>query len=109
MWNRQYRCRTDLWVVIGQQWLPVANLQAARKAVYANGIAGKTYRMFETVDGEVLNEWALRWKPEGPIFTKNVYSKWKTDKKRLDTQTELSFLSSPRTSGLGDPEVPGIL
>lgn len=64
-----------------------------RKWIYHNGRRGTQYHVDEiSKTGEIQNTYIYKYTTEGPIFRKQVYSKWKEEVKRARAKQKELFL-----------------
>ena len=54
--------------------------EGVRRWIYHNGKRGTQYHVTEiTMEGVVQATYIFKFQKEGPIFRKQIYSKWKTE------------------------------
>ena len=69
-------------VIIEGKVLTCNELREARKTIYTLGVRGETYRA-DIVDkkrGIVNDTYLMKFTREGPIFQRQIYSRWKEEK-----------------------------
>lgn len=83
MRHRQFKTRCICVVMINGETSTYRDLRETKKKIYSFGIRSNTYRV-DVIDkntGTVYDTYLMKYTAEGSIFTKQIYSKWKEDKK----------------------------
>ena len=63
-----------------------------RRWIYHNGKRGTQYHVDEISEtGEIQNTYIYKYTTEGPIFRKQIYSKWKEEIKQARTRQKELF------------------
>lgn len=96
MKHRQFKTECVCVVIIEKKVLTCNDLRGAKKGIYTLGERGENYRV-DIVDkrtGIVNDTYLMRYTKEGPIFQKQIYSRWKEEltkarMKQLTIITEL--------------------
>lgn len=68
-------------VTINEKPSTCNELREAKKRIYAQGARGKSYRV-DVIDkntGEINDIYLMKYTKEGPIFQKQMYSRWKEE------------------------------
>ena len=75
-------------IVINGETSICNELRGAKKKIYAQGIRGEKYRV-DVIDkktGETNDSYLMKYTKEGPIFSKQTYSRWKEELAKARTQ-----------------------
>lgn len=83
-------------VTINEKTFTCNELRGAQKKIYALGTRGKQYRV-DVIDkrtGKINDIYTMKYTKEGPIFQKQVFSRWKEEqaiakKNQLTINTQL--------------------
>lgn len=81
MKHRQFKTECVCVVVINGKVLTCNELREAKKEIYALGARGENYRV-DVIDkktGIVNDTYLMKYSREGPIFQKQIYSRWKEE------------------------------
>lgn len=82
-------------VIINGKMLTCNELRETKKAIYAQGTRGEKY-VVDVVDkrtGEINDIYIMKYTKEGPIFQKQMYSRWKEEQAKAKTkQLEINTL-----------------
>lgn len=81
MKHHQFKTECVCVVTINGKVFTYNELKGAKNAIYLLGVRGKNYRV-DVVDkrtGTVNDTYLMKFTTEGPIFQKQIYSKWKED------------------------------
>lgn len=81
MKHRQFKTECVCVVIIEKKVLTCSDLRGAKKEIYALGKRGENYRI-DVVDkktGVVNDTYLIKYTKEGPIFQKQIYSRWKEE------------------------------
>ena len=81
MKHRQFKTECVCMVMINKKTLTCGSLREAKKRIYAQGIRGQKYRI-DVVDkhtGIINDTYLTMYTNEGPIFQKQIYSRWKEE------------------------------
>ena len=82
MKHRQFKTRCICVIMINEKTFTCGDLRETKKKIYSFGIRNKTYRV-DVIDknaGTIYDTYLMKYTAEGPILTKQIYSKWKEDK-----------------------------
>lgn len=96
MKHRQFKTECVCVVIINGKVYTCTELREAKKIIYALGIRGERYRV-DVVDKNVkiVNDtYLMQYTKEGPIFQKQIYSRWKEElaKARIKQLTIIASL-----------------
>lgn len=81
MKHRQFKTECICVVIIKEKVLTCNELRGAKKEIYTLGARGEKYRV-DIVDkktGVVNDTYLMKYTKEGPIFQKQIYSRWKEE------------------------------
>lgn len=81
-------------VMINDKLVICDNLRGVRKIIYAQGRREEKY-VIDICDkrtGTIYDTYLMKYTKEGPIFTKQVYSRWKEYKKEAMTKQKNIFI-----------------
>lgn len=81
MKHRQFKTECICMVVINGETFTCNELRGIKKKIYAQGTRGEKYRV-DVVDkktGTINDIYLMMYTKEGPIFQKQVYSRWKEE------------------------------
>lgn len=81
MKHRQFRTECVCVVIIDGKVLTCNELRVAKKEIYTLGKREEKYRV-DVIDkktGTVYDTYLMKYTKEGPIFQKQIYSRWKED------------------------------
>lgn len=96
MKHRQFKTECVCMVIIEGKVLTCNDLREAKKRIYTLGVRGEKYRV-DVVDkkaGVVYDTYLMKFTKEGPIFQKQIYSRWKEElaKARINQLTIITQL-----------------
>lgn len=82
MKHRQFKVKCKCTVIINDIKITKKNLQSIKKTIYEKGQRGKWYYVIvqDNTKDTIYDVYIFKYTKDGPIFTKQVYSKWKEDK-----------------------------
>lgn len=82
MKHRQFKTECICMVEINEKTFTCKNIKESKKRIYISGIRGKKYRVdiIDKVTGVITDIYLMYYTREGPIFQKQMYSKWKEQK-----------------------------
>lgn len=95
MKHRQFKKECICVVIINGQVLKCNELRGIKKEIYTLGTRGENYRV-DVVDKEsgIVNDtYLMKFTKEGPIFQKQIYSRWK-EKLAKERIRQLTIISS---------------
>lgn len=81
MKHRQFKTECICMVMINGKTFTCNELREAKKKIYALGIRGEKYRV-DVIDkktGTINDIYLMKYTREGPIFQKQIFSKWKEE------------------------------
>lgn len=81
MKHRQFKTECICMVVINGKKFICNELRETKKGIYTQGIRGESYRV-DVIDkktGEINDIYLMKFTKEGPIFQKQIYSRWKEE------------------------------
>lgn len=81
MKHRQFRTECVCMVTINGNVLTCNELRAAKRKIYTLGVRGEAYRV-DVIDkktGIVNDTYLMKFTRDGPIFQKQIYSRWKEE------------------------------
>lgn len=81
MKHRQFKTECICVVIIKEKVLTCNELRGVKKEIYTLGTRGEKYRV-DIVDkrtGTVNDTYLMKYTKEGPIFQKQIYSRWKEE------------------------------
>lgn len=95
MKHRQFKTECICMVTINGKTFTCNELRGVKKKIYTLGIRGEKYRV--DVIGKntgIINDiYLMKYTKEGPIFQKQVYSRWKEEQAKAKTkQLTISML-----------------
>lgn len=82
MKHRQFKTECICMVVINKETFTCNELREVKKKIYAQGIRGRKYKI-DVIDkktGVINDVYLMRYTEQGPIFQKQIYSRWKEEK-----------------------------
>lgn len=82
MKHRQFKTECICMVVINKETFTCDELREVKKKIYAQGIRGERYRV-DVIDKKtgIINDiYLMKYTEQGPIFQKQIYSRWKEEK-----------------------------
>ena len=79
MKHRQFKTECICIVTINGEIFKCNELRGAKKRIYAQGIRGEKYEVdvIEKNTGIINDIYLMKYTKEGPIFQKQIYSRWK--------------------------------
>lgn len=81
MKHRQFKTECICMVTINEKTFTCNELRGVKKKIYALGIRGEKYRV-DVIDkntGVTNDIHLMKYTKEGPIFQKQIYSRWKEE------------------------------
>lgn len=81
MKHRQFKTECICMVTINEKTFTCNELRGAKKKIYALGTRGEKYRV-DVIDkntGVINDTHLMKYTKEGPIFQKQIYSRWKEE------------------------------
>ena len=84
MRHRQFKTECICMVTINGKTFTCNELRRAKNRIYAQGIRGEKYRV-DVIDknkGIINDTYLMKYTKEGPIFQKQIYSRWKEEKEK---------------------------
>lgn len=81
MKHRQFKTECVCVVIINGKVLTRNELREVKKEIYSLGTRGENYKVdvVEKKTGRVNDTYLMRYTREGPIFQKQIYSRWKDE------------------------------
>lgn len=82
MKHRQFKTECICMVTINGKTFACNELKEVKKKIYAQGTRGEKYRI-DVVDkntGTIDDIYLMKYTKEGPIFQKQMYSRWKEER-----------------------------
>lgn len=81
MKHRQFKTECVCVVMINGKVLTHNELKETKREIYSLGVRGENYRVdvVEKKTGKVNDTYLMRFTKEGPIFQKQIYSRWKEE------------------------------
>lgn len=86
MKHRQFKTECICMVVINEKTFTCNDLREVKKKIYAQGIRGRNYRV-DVVDkktGIINDTYLMKYTTEGPIFQRQMYSRWEEEKAEVE-------------------------
>lgn len=87
MKHRQFKTECICMVVINGETFTCKEMGGIKKKIYAQGIRGEKYRV-DVIDkntGTINDIYLMKYTKEGPIFQKQMYSRWKEEQAKART------------------------
>lgn len=81
MKHRQFKTECICMVAINGKMFACNELRGVKKEIYAQGIRGEKYKV-DVIDkntGTINDIYLMKYTKEGPIFQKQIYSRWKEE------------------------------
>lgn len=81
MKHRQFKTECMCTVVINEKLCTCNEMREVKKKIYAQGIRGEKYKV-DVIDKKtgIINDiYLMKYTKEGPIFQKQMYSRWKEE------------------------------
>lgn len=81
MKHRQFKTECICMVMINKKRFTCGSLREAKKIIYTQGMRGQKYKV-DVVDkrtGIINDTYLMMYTNEGPIFQKQMYSRWKDE------------------------------
>lgn len=81
MKHRQFKTECICMVTINEKTFICNELRGVKKKIYAQGIRGEKYEV-DVIDkntSEINDIYLMKYTKEGPIFQKQIYSRWKEE------------------------------
>lgn len=88
MKHRQFKTECVCMVVINEKSFTCNEMRGVKKKIYSHGIRGEKYRV-DIVDkdtGTINDTYLMKYTKEGPIFQKQMYSRWKEEQAKAKTK-----------------------
>lgn len=88
MKHRQFKTECFCKVTINEKTLVCNDLRKAKKEIYRFGTRGKIYEV-NIIDKKIriINDiYLMKYTRNGPIFQKQIYSRWKEEQAKARTQ-----------------------
>lgn len=88
MKHRQFKRECFCKVIINEKVFVCNNLREAKKEIYCLGTRGGKYEV-DVIDKKtrIINDiYLMMYTREGPIFQKQIYSRWKEEQAKARTQ-----------------------
>nr|DAH69042.1 MAG TPA: hypothetical protein [Microviridae sp.] len=88
MKHRQFKTECLCMVIINGRTFTCKDLREAKKKIYLFGTREKKYRVdvIDKVTGIINDIYLTKYTKEGPIFSKQIYSRWKEELAKARTQ-----------------------
>ena len=87
------RIKTSFIIEVRRDHKKVPRDAEVRRWIYHNGRRGTQYYVNEiSEDGELQNSYIYKYTTEGPIFRKQIYSKWKEQIKQAKARQKELFM-----------------
>lgn len=84
MKHRQFKTECICMAVINGKTFTCNELRGIKKEIYAQGTRGEKYRV-DVIDkktGTINDIYLMKYTKEGPIFQKQMYSRWKEEQEK---------------------------
>lgn len=81
MKHRQFKKECICMVAINEKVFTCNELRGVKKKIYTQGTRGENYRV-DVIDkntGVINDTYLMKYTNEGPIFQKQIYSRWKEE------------------------------
>lgn len=88
MKHRQFKTECICMVVINEKTFTCNELREVKKKIYTLGTRGEKYRV-DVIDkktGKINDIYLMKYTKEGPIFQKQMYSRWKEEQAKAKTK-----------------------
>lgn len=88
MKHRQFKTECACMVVINEKTFECNEMRGVKKKIYTQGIRGGSYRV-DIIDkrtGIINDIYLMKYTKEGPIFQKQMYSRWKEEQAEARTK-----------------------
>lgn len=88
MKHRQFKTECICMVTINGKTFTYNELRGVKKEIYTLGIRGEKYRV-DVIDkktGTINDIYLMKYTKEGPIFQKQIYSRWKEEQAKAKTK-----------------------
>lgn len=88
MKHRQFKTECVCMVMINEKIFTCNELKEVKKIIYTQGMRGEKYvvDVMDKKTGEINDIYIMKYTKEGPIFQKQMYSKWKEEKAKAKTK-----------------------
>lgn len=88
MKHRQFKTECNCITTINGRTFTCNELREVKKKIYSFGIRGEKYRVnvIDKKTGEINDIYLMKYTKEGPIFQKQMYSKWKEEQAKAKTK-----------------------
>lgn len=96
MKHRQFKTECSCITTINKKTFVCNELRGIKKKIYSFGTRGGKYRV-DVIDkktGEIKDIYLMKYTTEGPIFQKQIYSKWKEEQAKAKTKQLTIFTLS---------------
>ena len=91
--KRKPKIKTSFIIWIKEKHRQLPKDTEVKKWIYLNGKRGTQYHVDEISEtGEIQNSYIYKYAIEGPIFKKQIYSKWKEEIKQARAKQKELFL-----------------
>lgn len=81
MKHRQFKTECICMITINRKTYACNEIRGVKKKIYTQGTRGEKYRV-DVIDkntGEINDIYLMKYTKEGPIFQKQMYSRWKEE------------------------------
>lgn len=81
MKHHQFKTECICAVTINRKRFTCNELRGIKKEIYAQGTRGEKYKVnvIDKKTGEINDVYLMKYTKEGPIFQKQIYSRWKEE------------------------------
>lgn len=81
MKHRQFKTECICMVIINEKTFTCNEMRGVKKKIYSLGIRGEKYRVnvIDKNTGVINDTYLMKYTKEGPIFQKQMYSRWKEE------------------------------
>ena len=88
MKHRQFKTECICVIEINGKKFTCNELRRVKKEIYTQGIKGEKYKVdvIEKNTGVINDIYLMKYTKEGPIFQKQVYSRWKEEQAKAKTK-----------------------
>ena len=82
-------------VIINDKSVTCNDLREIKKKIYTQGLRGQKYivDVCEKNTGTINDTYLMKYTNEGPIFTKQIYSRWKENKEESKVKQYSIFIN----------------
>lgn len=88
MKHRQFKTECICMLTINGKTFTCNELRGVKKEIYTLGTRGEKYRV-DVIDkktGKINDIYLMKYTKEGPIFQKQIYSRWKEEQAKAKTK-----------------------